>query len=307
MIRIGFMGLGIMGSAMARNLLRAGFPLMVYNRTAAKTEPLAAAGAQVAPSPLALAHDTEVLIAMVTGPEALEALLWGEEGAAGALGPGKTFINMSSVSPAYTLELAEQLQPLGVEFIDAPVSGTKKPAEEGTLIILAGGSQKKITALAPIWQALGRKVVYCGPVGQGSMMKMTVNLLLGVMLAGLTEAVNFGRRGGLGPGDDPGGDSCRPPGVRHVSDEGRPAAAAGLSRQLPFEAHDQRPEIYSGYSICHRGCHFIGGGGLATVPAGGQLRLGGGGFCRRGQSLSVPERGVLRFPGVVKRPSDRDE
>lgn len=197
MTRIGFMGLGIMGSAMARNLLRAGFPLMVYNRTAAKTADLAAAGAQVAASPLALAHDTEVLIAMVTGPEALEALLWGEEGAAAALGPGKTFINMSSVSPAYTLELAEQLQPLGVEFIEAPVSGTKKPAAEGTLIILAGGEQQKIEALNPIWQALGKKVVYCGPVGQGSMMKMTINLLLGVMMAGLAEAVNFGCQGGL--------------------------------------------------------------------------------------------------------------
>lgn len=197
MTKIGFMGLGIMGGAMARNLLRAGFPLTVYNRTPDKAAALAAAGAQVAASPLALATDAEIIIAMVTGPEALEALLWGEEGAAAAFGPGKTFINMSSVSPAYTKELADQLEPLGVDFIDAPVSGTKKPAEEGTLIILAGGDRQRIAALEPVWQALGKKVVYCGPVGQGSMMKMTINLLLGVMMAGLSEAISFGRQGGL--------------------------------------------------------------------------------------------------------------
>lgn len=197
MMTIGFIGLGIMGQAMARNLLRAGFPLVVYNRTPEKAAPLVSLGAEAAASPLALATKAEVIIAMVTGPEALEAILWSEEGAASAFGPDKTFINMSSVPPAYTRELAEQLEPLGVTFIDAPVSGTKKPAEEGTLIILAGGDREKIAALDPIWQTLGKKVVYCGPVGQGSMMKMTINLLLGVMMAGLSEAVNFGQQGGL--------------------------------------------------------------------------------------------------------------
>jgi 3-hydroxyisobutyrate dehydrogenase-like beta-hydroxyacid dehydrogenase len=194
---IGFLGLGIMGSAMARNLLKAGFPLLVYNRTADKANDLVAAGATLAPHPLAVAESADVIIAMVTGPEALDELLWGEQGAAGGFSAQKTFINMSSVSPRYTRDLAVELAPLSVAFIDAPVSGTKKPAEDGTLLILAGGDQEKITALNPVFAALGKKVIYCGQVGQGSMMKMVINLLLGVMMAGLAETMNFGQKNGL--------------------------------------------------------------------------------------------------------------
>jgi 3-hydroxyisobutyrate dehydrogenase-like beta-hydroxyacid dehydrogenase len=195
--KIGFLGLGIMGTAMAGNILKAGYPLLVYNRTAAKAKDLVAAGATLVPTPLALAEGVNVIIAMVTGPEALDELLWGENGAASGFTTDKTFINMSSVQPHYTRDLAAELAPLGVVFIDAPVSGTKKPAQEGTLLILAGGEQDKIDALAPIFAVLGKKVIYCGPVGQGSMMKMTINLLLGVMMAGLAESLNFGLKNGL--------------------------------------------------------------------------------------------------------------
>ncbi len=191
------MGLGIMGSPMAANIFRAGYPLMVYNRTPDKAEKFADLGAGVASTPLALAHAAQVLIAMVTGPEALNELLWGKDGAAPGLGANKIFINMSSVSPGYTRELAEKLALSGVTFIDAPVSGTKKPAEEGTLLILAGGLEEQVKAVEPLLLTMGKKVIYCGPVGQGSMMKMTINLLLGIMMAGLAEALNFGRRGGL--------------------------------------------------------------------------------------------------------------
>ena len=129
--KVGFMGLGIMGSAMAANILKAGYPLTVYNRTIAKAEPLARLGAQVAASPKALAQEAEIIIAMVTGPEALYELLFGPEGAAEAFGPEQVFINMSSVSPSFTLELGKELAPRAIRFVDAPVSGTKKPAEDG--------------------------------------------------------------------------------------------------------------------------------------------------------------------------------
>jgi len=195
--KIGFMGLGIMGTPMAANLLKAGYPLMVYNRTPAKAEALAKLGAGVASSPRALAAAVDALVIMVTGPEALDALLWGPEGAAAALGPGKTLINMSSVAPGYTLKLAEKLAPSGVSFIDAPVSGSKKPAEEGTLIILAGGAKEQVTAMEALLLAMGKKVIYCGASGQGSMMKMFINLLMGVMIEGFAEALNFGKVGGL--------------------------------------------------------------------------------------------------------------
>jgi 3-hydroxyisobutyrate dehydrogenase-like beta-hydroxyacid dehydrogenase len=195
--KVGFMGLGIMGNAMAANLLKGGYPLMVYNRTAAKAEPLAGLGAEVAATPKSLAQAADVVIAMVTGPEALYDLLFGEEGAIEALGPGQVFINMSSVSPGFTRELARQLGPTGVTFIDAPVSGTKKPAEDGTLVILAGGKQERIKELEPLLLTMGKKVIYCGIPGKGSMMKMFINLLLGLMMEGFAEALNFGRLGGL--------------------------------------------------------------------------------------------------------------
>jgi 3-hydroxyisobutyrate dehydrogenase-like beta-hydroxyacid dehydrogenase len=191
------MGLGIMGQAMAANILKAGYPLTVFNRTATRAEALARQGAAVAPTPKALAQAAEVSIAMVTGPEALYNLLWGPEGAAEALEPGKVLINMSSVSPSFTKEMAVQVAASGAVFIDAPVSGTKKPAEEGALVILAGGKEEKIRKLEPLLLTMGKKVIYCGRVGQGSMMKMFINLLLGVMMEGFAEALNFGRLGGL--------------------------------------------------------------------------------------------------------------
>ena len=140
--KIGFMGLGIMGTPMAANLLKAGYPVMTYNRSPEKAAPLVQQGAGLASHPKALARAADVVIAMVTGPEALQDLLWGPDGAGGAFDHSKVFINMSSVSPSYTRELARELEPTGVTFIDAPVSGTKKPAEDGTLVIaqLASGA-----------------------------------------------------------------------------------------------------------------------------------------------------------------------
>lgn len=189
--------MGIMGTPMSANLLKAGYPLMVYNRTPGKAEPLVQQGAGLASHPEALARAADIVIAMVTGPEALDNLLWGENGAGKALNSGKVFINMSSVAPRYTRHLADLLAPTGVVFIDAPVSGTKKPAEEGTLVILAGGPEDRVKELEPLFLSMGKQVIYCGAVGQGSMMKMFINLLLGIMMGGFAEVLNFGRLGGL--------------------------------------------------------------------------------------------------------------
>jgi 3-hydroxyisobutyrate dehydrogenase-like beta-hydroxyacid dehydrogenase len=195
--KIGFMGLGIMGTPMAANLLKAGYPVTVYNRNPEKADVLVKQGAGLAANPKTLAQAAEVVIAMVTGPEALSDLLWSPHGAGGALDHRKVFINMSSVSPRHTLELARQLEPCGVAFIDAPVSGTKKPAEDGTLIILAGGLPDKVHEMEPLFLAMGKKVIYCGGIGQGSMMKMFINLLLAQMMESFAEALNFGGQGGL--------------------------------------------------------------------------------------------------------------
>ncbi len=186
-----------MGRAMALNIARAGYPLQVYNRTPKDTSALEALGAKTAPSPRALAQDSDIVMAMLTGPEAIDHLLWGDEGAAGAFGPDKVFINMSTVSPKYSKELGQKLAATGVTFIDAPVSGSKKPAEDATLLILAGGQREKVEALDPLFKTVGNQVVYCGEAGQGSMMKMANNLLLTLMIEGLSETLNFGKVGGL--------------------------------------------------------------------------------------------------------------
>jgi len=195
--RVGFLGLGIMGSAMASNIARAGYPLLVYNRTPGKAADVVALGAEEAATPKAVASASDIIIAMVTGPEALEELLWGVDGAAEALQPGKIFVNMSSVSPRFTEGLRTRLEGAGAVLIDAPVSGTKKPAQDGTLIILAGGPRETVDRLTPLLETMGKKIIYCGRAGQGSMMKMAINLLLGTMMEALAEMLNFGRMGGL--------------------------------------------------------------------------------------------------------------
>ena len=195
--KVGFIGLGIMGSAMAANIAKAGYPLTVYNRTPAKTQNLEQTGVKVAPTPKALTEGSDVVVLMVTGPQALEDLLRGADGVIEAADSDKTIINMSTVSPKYTKELQGRISSTGAVFIDAPVSGTKKPAEDGTLLILAGGDEQEVQRNTPLLETMGKKVVYCGDTGQGSMMKMTINLLLGAMMEAMSETLNFGKMGGL--------------------------------------------------------------------------------------------------------------
>lgn len=194
---VGFLGLGIMGAAMARNCLRAGHDVMVWNRTAQATEPLAAAGAKVAATPARAAAHGDVIILMLTDPEACQAVLFGPDGVAESLGPGKTVINMSTISPAYARQAAAAVRETGADYVDAPVSGSKKPAEEATLVILAGGNETTIAAVEPVLLAMGKKVARCGEAGMGSTMKITVNFLLGAMAEGLAETVRLGEALGL--------------------------------------------------------------------------------------------------------------
>lgn len=195
--RIGFIGLGIMGKAMAANIARAGYPLTVYNRTPGQAAHLRPLGVAEAATPGTLAAEAEVIILMLTGPEAIDQVLWGEAGVAACARAGASIINMSTVSPNYSHELQRKLAQCNLALIDAPVSGSKKPAEDGTLLILAGGDREHVVKHTPLLGAMGKNVIYCGSVGQGSMMKMAINLLLGAMMEALCETVNFGKKGGL--------------------------------------------------------------------------------------------------------------
>jgi len=194
---VGFIGLGIMGQAMAANVLKHGYQLIVYNRSADKVEALREAGALVAERPSLVADAADVIILMLTGPEAVDAVLHGDEGLLAGQCKGKTLINMSTVPPAYSRKLATELAKHGITLIDAPVSGSKIPAEQGALVILAGGPEKAIKANEPLLLTMGKKVIHCGEAGHGSSMKLCINLLLGIMMEGMAEAVHLAEHSGL--------------------------------------------------------------------------------------------------------------
>jgi len=180
---------------MAQNAAKAGFEVTVYNRTT--PVPKDFPGLSIAADPLELARKNDILVVMVTGPEAVDALLWGEKGMAAALAPGKTLINMSTVSPAYTAQLAKKVLATGCAFADAPVSGSKLAAESAGLVILAGGAKETVTAMEPLFSCLGKKTVYCGEVPGGTQMKLSVNLFLCAVMTGMAEMLTFAKKGGL--------------------------------------------------------------------------------------------------------------
>ncbi len=196
-MRIAFTGTGLMGEPMARNLLRAGFEVVAYNRSQEKLAGLQAAGAVASASPAAAVEQADCAILMLTGPEALDAVLFGPSGIVEGAAAGTTVVNMSTVPPEYARSLDARLSQHGLVLVDAPVSGSRKPAETGDLVVLASGPADRVDALESVFLAMGKQVVRCGDTGMGSAMKMTANLLLGIMAAGFSEALCYGRQCGL--------------------------------------------------------------------------------------------------------------
>lgn len=197
-MNIAFLGQGIMGRPMSLNLLKAGHSVKVWNRNPDKCADAVEAGASQARTPQEAAQSAEAVILMLTGPEACDKVLFGSQGAAGGLKSGNTVINMSTVPPAFSLDLARRLKQTGANFLDAPVAGSRKPAEDATLLVLAGGDAQVVERMQPAFGAMSKRTIHCGPIGTGSTMKMANNLLLGVMIAGLAEAIGLGVKGGLG-------------------------------------------------------------------------------------------------------------
>jgi len=196
MQKVGFIGLGAMGAPMARSLHRAGFDLRVWNRSRARSAEFERDGIPVADDAAAVAADRDAVIIMVSDPSALAAVLGG---VLQGLPEGGTVINMSTVSHAATLAALKAVQAHGGYFVDAPVSGTVKPAQDGSLVILAGAGAEVLGRVQPLLDAMGKKTIHCGAPGQGTRMKLVINLMLGGMLALLAEGLNLGERGGLAP------------------------------------------------------------------------------------------------------------
>ena len=224
--RVGFLGLGIMGSRMAANLMRAGFDLTVWNRTAATAEEWAARhGAAVAATPQALASNSDVVISMVVDGDQVESVLLGDEGA--GHGAGLLCVDMSTIGPAAAQRIGERLEDRGVSFMDAPVTGSSPKAEDGTLTIMAGGSKEDFERARPLFEAMGELIVHVGPVGHGQLVKVINNAVAAANTAVAAEALLAGARAGADL------DA-----LAQVIGAGSGASAMFELKQQPMRSHD---------------------------------------------------------------------
>ena len=207
---VGLIGLGLMGGPMGLNLLKAGFPLIVWNRTKSKAEELVAAGAKLAADPRSVAEQADVLITIVSDPPALEEVLFGAQGAganSGALAtmrPGSTLIDSSTVSPDLARRVAAACAERGVDFLDAPVTGGTWGAKKGELVFMVGGKAEVLEHVKPVLEAMGKKFPLLGPNGAGQTVKLGMNLLLALQVDAFAESLALvtlrGRAGGQADG-----------------------------------------------------------------------------------------------------------
>ncbi|GAC1358891.1 MAG: NAD(P)-dependent oxidoreductase [Acidobacteriaceae bacterium] len=195
--KVAVLGLGTMGAGMASNLLKAGFPLAVYNRTRSRAEAFADRGARVAGTPAEAVRDAEIVISMLADDAASREAWTGADGALSALAPGAILVEASTVSPAWIEELAAMAKEKDAELLDAPVTGSRVQAEAGQLIFLVGGSPAALAAATPVLQAMSKEIVALGPTGSGARMKLINNFLCGVQVASLAEGLAWIERTGL--------------------------------------------------------------------------------------------------------------
>ena len=195
--QVGFIGLGIMGRGMARNLLKAGFKVCVWNRTASKMDELAAEGATKAASPADLAAQSDVVITCVSDTPDVEAVILGDDGVIHGLRPGALVIDMSTISPHATREIARKLAGKGAHMLDAPVSGGSEGAAKGTLTIMVGGEAGQVARAMPVLQAMGKTITHVGGHGDGQMVKLVNQILVVGNCLAMCEALLFAQAGGL--------------------------------------------------------------------------------------------------------------
>ena len=193
MQQFGFIGLGIMGSAMAKNLLRGGFPVTIWNRTADKCAELVAMGAEQAPTPARVTAQCGITFAMLADPAAAEAVCFGHDGALDGIGAGRGYVDMSTVDDATAQRIAASVAARGGRYLEGPVSGSRKPAEDGTLIILAAGDRSLYDEALPGLEKMGKKILYLGDTGNGARMKLVVNMIMaGMSGSGTADAAGTG-------------------------------------------------------------------------------------------------------------------
>jgi 3-hydroxyisobutyrate dehydrogenase len=192
--KIGWIGLGTMGIPMSQQLIRAGYPVTVYNRSKEKEESLKAAGAATASSPKELIQQTDLVFIMVSNDEAIHDIFNGAEGLLSAKAGGKVIINMSTVSPGISKQMAALCREQGSDYLDAPVSGSVKQAQDGTLVIMVGGTANTFEQVKPELEKLGKLALLVGDSGAGNNAKLAINTLLSIHSQGLAETVLFAQQ-----------------------------------------------------------------------------------------------------------------
>lgn len=199
MERIGVVGLGTMGGAMAANLARAGFPLAAWNRTSGRTHELEELGATVAATPAALAAGVDIVLVCVSDTPDVEAVLFGADGIAAGAAPGTLVIDCSTIDPAATRGFAARLARQGIGFVDAPVTGGSEGARNATLAILVGGEAADVARARPVLAAIGRTITHLGPVGSGQAAKAVNQVILAGTYLGVAEGLVLALKAGLDP------------------------------------------------------------------------------------------------------------
>jgi 2-hydroxy-3-oxopropionate reductase len=194
---IGFIGLGIMGRPMARNLLKAGYPLIVHSRSRGPVDEIAKAGAKVGTSPREVASQSDVLITMLPNSPDVEQVVLGRDGVIEGARPGLVLLDMSTISPLVSQKIGAALAEKSVKMLDAPVSGGEKGAIDGVLSIMVGGDKAVFDNALPIFQAMGKTITHLGPLGSGGFTKLANQIIVAVNLTALAEALTLAKKAGL--------------------------------------------------------------------------------------------------------------
>lgn len=196
-MKLAFIGLGIMGSRMASNLLANEVELTVYNRSPEPLDQLVQKGAKKASSPTEAVRDADLVLSMLSTPEVVEKLFLGEDGALQAMKKGAIWADHSTVDPSFSKRCGEAASKAGIAFLDAPVSGSKPQAENAELILLVGGDEKHVETLRPYAELMGKRLLHAGEIGKGSSFKMVVNMMLAQSMLAFSEATLFGESLGI--------------------------------------------------------------------------------------------------------------
>ncbi len=197
--KVGFIGLGIMGKPMAKNLIKAGFTLVVHNRSRMAVDELVKLGATAAGSPREVASSVDTIITMLPNSPDVESVALGEKGIKEGAARGQLFLDMSTINPIVSQKIARELEPLGVAMVDAPVSGGEKGAIEGTLSIMVGGRSQDFERALPIFNVLGKTITHMGPLGAGGFTKLANQIIVAINLTAIGEALVFGTKAGVDP------------------------------------------------------------------------------------------------------------